>query len=160
MVTAFFIGNGIAGPIIAMTKVMKSLADGDIKTNVPYGNRSDKIGSIAQAVLVFRANAIKDQNLESAIAEEANAIKKIQAKREVFVDEFRVSISGFIDDVASSCDDMGTVATELKDNPEQSSAQSNDALTVSERASANVHTVASAAEQLTSSITEIGRQVH
>lgn len=161
LLMAFLIGNAIAGPIVAMTKVMKSLADGDTKTDVPHGKRTDEIGSMARAVLVFRKNAIENENLAvEKIAQEATALAERQKDRKEFVDEFRGNITGFIENVASSCTQMGAAASQLKDNAEQSSEQSSDALTASERASLNVQTVATAAEELTSSISEIGRQVH
>ncbi|NRA89126.1 MAG: CHASE3 domain-containing protein, partial [Rhizobiales bacterium] len=161
LLIAFIIGNSIANPIIAMTKAMKRLADGDSQTEVPSVGRSDEIGSMAQAVLIFKENAINNQKLEAEKeAQEAETLKKIKHDRENFVGEFRESISGFIENVANSCTDMGGSAKQLKLNAEQSSEQSSDALTASERATLNVQTVAAAAEELTTSISEIGRQVH
>ncbi|MCJ8322612.1 MAG: CHASE3 domain-containing protein [Rhizobiales bacterium] len=158
---AFLIGNGIANPIIAMTKAMKRLADGDNETEVPSVDRTDEIGSMAQAVLIFKEKGIANERMQAEkVLQEEETVRKINEDKEKFVGEFRENISGFIENVASSCTQMGGTAQQLKENAAQSSQQSSEALTASERASLNVQTVATAAEELTSSISEIGRQVH
>ncbi|MET1754188.1 methyl-accepting chemotaxis protein [Novosphingobium sp. RD2P27] len=47
----------VTGPIISMTSLMNRLAEGDHTMDVPNTERSEEIGDMARAVLVFRDNA-------------------------------------------------------------------------------------------------------
>ncbi|MCJ8325118.1 MAG: CHASE3 domain-containing protein, partial [Rhizobiales bacterium] len=66
---AYLIGNGIANPIVAMTKAMKLLAGGDNEVEVPATERKDEIGDMAKAVLVFKQNA--EENIKSEVGKQA-----------------------------------------------------------------------------------------
>lgn len=67
------IGIGVAGitiarsislPVTMMTKVMRKLANGDTLVKIPALGRGDEIGDMAKAVMVFKENAQKQQDLE------------------------------------------------------------------------------------------------
>ncbi len=55
---AFLTARGISRPLVDMTKAMGHLAKGDMETEVPAKGRSDEIGDMAEAVEVFKQNAI------------------------------------------------------------------------------------------------------
>lgn len=64
ILTAFYL-NMIAGkPLIDMTRLMRRLADGDLDVKIPEDKRSDEIGDIARALIVFRENAIERLSTE------------------------------------------------------------------------------------------------
>lgn len=77
------VGRGIALPIKKMTLVMKSLADGKLDEDVPYGDRADEIGSMAGAVQVFKENALRNETLVA----EQGAQKKLSEEREKIAQE-------------------------------------------------------------------------
>jgi methyl-accepting chemotaxis protein len=52
-------------PITGLTTKMQTLASGDLETEVPYADRKDEIGEMANAVLVFKQNAIKVRELNA-----------------------------------------------------------------------------------------------
>jgi methyl-accepting chemotaxis protein len=58
--------RAIAGPVVSMTGAMNQLADGDLECDVPARDRGDEIGRMAQAVEVFKQNAIKVRELNAA----------------------------------------------------------------------------------------------
>lgn len=63
---AVFISRSqLSQPIMTLTEKMKSLADGDLETEVPYADRSDEIGEMAGAVLIFKENALKVRDLNA-----------------------------------------------------------------------------------------------
>jgi len=64
--TALFTARGISRPLVSMTGAMKRLAEGDLECDVPARERGDEIGSMAQAVDVFKQNAIKVRELSAA----------------------------------------------------------------------------------------------
>ncbi|AMJ62179.1 methyl-accepting chemotaxis protein [Bosea sp. PAMC 26642] len=67
LLTAFGYGlirSRVTTPIAHMTKVMKSMADGDLSVAVPYGERQDEIGAMAGALTVFMENGLRVRALE------------------------------------------------------------------------------------------------
>ncbi len=67
----------ISGPIHSMTDLMRRLAEGDLSTVVPDLERRDEIGAMAQAVEVFRNNAIEKAQAEEALRESESTLKAI-----------------------------------------------------------------------------------
>lgn len=64
LMTAFYL-NRIAGkPIVDMTGLMRRLANGDLDVKIPEYRRSDEIGDMARALIVFRENAIERLSAE------------------------------------------------------------------------------------------------
>ncbi|UXT20419.1 HAMP domain-containing protein [Agrobacterium tumefaciens] len=55
---------GIATPITRITSAMRNLASGDTEAQIPFAGRQDEIGAMAEAVEVFRQNAIANGRLE------------------------------------------------------------------------------------------------
>ena len=62
---AILIGRSIAGPIGRMTEAMRRLAHGDLTAEVPGLARKDEVGSMAQAVNIFKANGLKVKTAET-----------------------------------------------------------------------------------------------
>ncbi|UJW77768.1 methyl-accepting chemotaxis protein [Rhizobium sp. SL42] len=65
---------GIANPISRITAAMRNLASGDTASAIPFGGRQDEIGAMAEAVEVFRQNALANARLE----QEANQSRSVQ----------------------------------------------------------------------------------
>ena len=59
VLVGWWLTRSIARPLTEMTAVMKNLADGDVTIAVPGVGRNDEIGRIAEAVQVFKDQAIK-----------------------------------------------------------------------------------------------------
>jgi len=157
---ALMIGRGISKPIGDMTAAMGTLADGQLETEIPAQDYSNELGQMADAVEVFKNNAIRTKEME-AEAEE-NKRKAEQEKRQIMLkmaDDFEASIGGVVNTVSSASTEMQSSAQTLSATAEQTSKQSAAVAAASEEASTNVQTVASASEELSSSISEISRQV-
>ena len=73
--TAFYIGtNQLSRPILKLTDSMKSLASGDLDTEVPFAGRKDEIGEMAAAVEVFKHKSLDVRELnaqENALREKS-----------------------------------------------------------------------------------------
>ena len=63
---SFVTSRSIAVPLVAMTAAMRRLADNDLEAEVPAKQRRDEIGAMAQAVEVFKQNAIKVREMNAA----------------------------------------------------------------------------------------------
>lgn len=67
------LSRGNADPIVRMTDAMTRLAHGDKAVDVPALGRGDEVGRMAEAVEVFKRNAIETERLALAQAEAQTA---------------------------------------------------------------------------------------
>jgi methyl-accepting chemotaxis protein len=150
----------VAKPIVEVTGIMDRLAHGDKSVDVPYREQTDEVGGIAQAVQVFKENALKlDAMTAAQEAQAAQAAAEKTAAMNALADAMQASIKGIAQSVASAATQMHHTASALTGIAQETTAQATSVAAATEQASNNVETVASAAEELTSSIQEIGRQV-
>ena len=69
-------------PLARMTDYMGLLARGDLKTEVPYAGRADELGSMADAVDVFRKSALRNIELEHEAADNRSASEQERERTE------------------------------------------------------------------------------
>ncbi|WP_446746009.1 methyl-accepting chemotaxis protein [Sphingomonas sp. OTU376] len=65
---AFMLGRTIKLPLVAITRRMRGLADGDKDSEIPGLSRGDEIGEMAGALEVFREAAVAKERAEAAKA--------------------------------------------------------------------------------------------
>ena len=159
VLVAWFIGGGIAKPVIAMTTAMSRLAGGDKTIVVPALGRKDEIGQMAEAVEVFKQNALEVDRLAAEQKKEQERKELRQQAIEGYIKGFDESVTGLLRILASAATEMRTTAESMSETAEETSRQSTVVAAASEQASANVQTVASAAEELATSVAEISRRV-
>ncbi len=153
------LGRAIAGPVRALTTAMRALAGGDKSVDVPGTGRRDELGAMAEAVLVFKENMARNDELAAAAKVEQETRNRRAELLGRLTQEFDASASGAIETVSAAARQLQLLAGNMKSKGEQAGHQAGTVASASEEASANVQTVAAAAEELGSSITEIGRQV-
>lgn len=160
VVLAWFMGNSLANPVVAMTSAMERLATGDNEVDIPSLGRGDEIGSMAGAVEVFKENAMERVRLEAA-AEEAEIRaeqEKKQAMRDL-ADKFEATVGDVLKNVTAASSELDATAGSMSQLADRSLSETGAVAAASEQASANVQTVAAASEELSSTIAEITRQV-
>jgi methyl-accepting chemotaxis protein len=160
LVSVYLINRRIATPMTAMTASMRRLADGDTAVAIIGTGRGDEIGAMAQAVQVFKDNAIavaRLQDEQEALKRQAEAEKR-QAL-EALAAGFEASVQGIVAAVSASATEMEKTAEAMSATAEETSRQATVVGGAAEEASTNVETVATASEELSSSISEISRQV-
>lgn len=157
---AALVGRAISRPIVAMTDAMGSLAEGDLETVIPARGRKDEIGEMSIAVQVFKDNAVEKVRLEAeqATRDKNLAEEKHQAQLKL-ADDLENSVKSVIQTIAGAATEMQATAEGMTATAQQAGQQSTAVAGATERASENVQTVAAASEELSSSITEISRQV-
>ena len=69
IVTLVVTRQSVTLPLTRMTRAMSRLAEGDLETNIPNVGRGDELGAMAQAMQVFRDEAIKARDLERQATE-------------------------------------------------------------------------------------------
>lgn len=149
----------IARPIDMVTAAMLRVADGDLAAEVPYTDRSDEVGHLAQALIVFKQNAIEKQQYEAEQQAERRSKEVRVARLEALARSFEAKIRDLVSALSTSATEMETTATSMNATAEQTDLQSSTVASAAEEASANVQTVAAAADELSASISEIGRQI-
>ena len=157
---AWTIGNGISGPITRITGAMRGLAGGDLDSEIQAQDRGDEIGEMAQAVQVFKDNAIRVKEMEAEqAAQEKRAMEEKKQLMNDMADDFQARVGGVVDTVSAAATELQSSAQSMTATSEETSTQAMAVAAASEEASTNVQTVAAAAEELASSISEISRQV-
>jgi methyl-accepting chemotaxis protein len=146
-------------PLKTVTDIMAKLSSGDLNADIPLKVTRNEVGEIVSSVIIFKENMIKAKELEEIEASEVSKRLQRQEAVEEATKKFEESMTGIVSYVSRASSDLQTSAKALLSSAEQTSKQSNAAATASHQASANVQTVASASEELTSSINEISAQV-
>ena len=157
---AYVIGRGISRPIIGMTRTMKDLADDKLDIQVPSTERRDEIGDMAQAVEIFKNNAIEVKKLtedQKRLEEEA----KIDRQRAMnsLAEKFQASIGGMIQNLMGSTEDMKISAEQMKKLSEDGIQSCLTAAVASEESSSNVTSVSGAMEEMNISNNDISSQI-
>ncbi|QUS38729.1 methyl-accepting chemotaxis protein [Tardiphaga alba] len=154
------IARSISRPILAITHAMRELADGNLSIALPQRRGTDEVGQMAQAVEIFKQNAIRVSHFQTE--QDANNARVEQEKRAIFTalaDNFESNVRKVVDHVSSAATEMQHTAQSMSAVVEQCRVQSNEVSDASVSATDNVQTVAAASEELSSSIAEINRQL-
>ena len=157
---AYLVSSTVSKGIGSMTSTMRRLANGETDLTVPYRDLRNEIGEMAQAVEVFRANAVEKIALEEQQKEtERRAEVEKRAAMNKMADGFEAGVGHIVEGVTSAATEMQATAESMSTIAEETSSQATTVASAAEQASANVQTVAAATEELGSSIDEISRQV-
>jgi methyl-accepting chemotaxis protein len=159
IVAVWLVSNRISRPVTVMAEAMHKLAGGALETETPYAGRRDEIGAIAGAVQVFKETAQEAQRLAAERERQRAASEARAHRREELAQAFDAKVTGVLEMVTDSAGKMHATAGAMAATAEETSRQSGAAAAASEQASSHVQTVASATEELASSVGEIGRQV-
>jgi methyl-accepting chemotaxis protein len=159
VLTSILFGRLISRPIVAMTAVMRRLADGDLATEVPAIDRTDEVGQMAQTLLVFRGNSQEARRLQ-ADADKATALKaRRQAAMDRHTQDFGTSAAGVMSSLGQSAEAMRQIASDMSDAAKRTRDRAASAADSAVTSTTNLGAVAAAAEQMSASINEISQQV-
>jgi methyl-accepting chemotaxis protein len=158
---AMFIGvKGLSQPIARLKGVMEAFANRDLTHEVPGIRRGDEIGEMARTVEVFKTNALEVERMR--VEQDTNE-KRAEAQRKAdmhsLADGFEQAVGQIIDTVSSASTQLEASAQSLTRIAASTEQRSNAAASASKVATANVQSVASANEEMGSSVGEIGHQL-
>jgi methyl-accepting chemotaxis protein len=151
--------RGITGPVGKMTDAMARLADGHKTVEISGTESKDEIGAMARAVVVFKQNMIRAEELAANEAQAIEAREHRARLMQELASDFDLEVSDTLTMVKSASTELHATAAAMTATAEESKRQVTVAAAATEQTSANVQTVAASAEELSSSISEIGRQV-
>jgi len=184
----YFFARQIVAKLVSITGAMMKLSEGDLETDIPAKDAADEIGDMAKSLQVFKDNAIEQRRLEAEAREaekqaaerdrverereEARKAEEMERERQEaeakaaraekvtnIIREFEGRISSIMSTLTGSADQLQKTANTLVLTADGTRDLSGEVSVASQEASSNVQTVASAAEELSASISEITRQV-
>jgi methyl-accepting chemotaxis protein len=184
----FVVWRGVVRTLHNIIGAMTRISGGELETDVPYENRSDEIGEVSRAVIVFRENMAdnlrlqedlavreqtaqreKDEAVSDALSgqKEREAQMKKQAElssdrakyMELICRAYEHRISMAMKTLSHASENVQETASSIKGNATQTTKRSQTVSDAAGDATSNVETVAAAAEELSASSQEIARIV-
>ncbi len=149
----------IGRPIRRIAEVLVMLASGQNTLRIPYQDRGDEVGDAARAANTFRDNLVRMHELEASqkrTVEEAARIRREQMHR--LADDFEQAVGAVVKAVSRATGELQGTAKSLTETADMTHQLANSVSAAATEASKNVRSVATASDQLTLSIAEIGQQ--
>ena len=150
----------IVPPLHRIIEVTHALREGDLDQAVPYRQRKDEIGDLAQALATFQQTARDKITLEH---EQQEQKQRAEAERRQALNamarNFENQVGGVVRSVVSSVTQLRSSSQSMAETARAASSQISTVAQAAKQASDNVSIVAEATEQLAGSITDIAHQV-
>ena len=151
-----FLTRGISNPILTLADSMRQLAAGHTRLSIPSTKRSDEIGEMARAVLIFQQQALNveqltvEQELQSRQRAEdrlrTEAEKELQ--RQKSEDDRRLALSEMAGHIEGDASAVHTAAQEIEEAVDGQAA-------IASEMSSSVAEITSTMEELSSSSTQV-----
>src|ERR1700756_4220678 len=154
LLVAFLIARGIILPLAGLTAGMKELAGGNFGVILPGLDRKDEVGDMAQAVETFKVKAEEKarDEAETKIKQDEVLARQRKAEMAKMADDFEGAVGRIVSTVSSASSQLEASAGTLTATAARSQELTTAVAAASEEASTNVQSVASATEELTSSV--------
>jgi methyl-accepting chemotaxis protein len=157
---AIYLTRDIRNGIGSILTPMGRLTDGDLSVEIPHQGEATEIGKIAGALQVFKeALVAKKASDDAANADVATNAAHAQRIRTA-TGHFEVMIGELVQSLGSASTELETSATTMTKTSDLTMSLSDSAAAASRTVTENIQAVAAATEEITSSVNEIGRQVH
>ena len=127
LAVSMLVARGITRPLQRMTGTMKDLAGGKLDVEVPGIGRHDEIGEMAEAVEVFKSNAVARLELEAEQKEaETRAAARRKADMHKLADDFEGAVGEIIETVSSASTELEASAGTLSSTAERARGTRDD----------------------------------
>ncbi len=185
---SYKIAYSITGPLKGIQKSMAQLSNGNLDAEIPYVDFGSEIGAMANDVLNFQNNAIKNKKLEQEAREAEEAQRQLEreaeesenrlreeklahdrkeieqreertAKMEALIKSFDHNISSALQVISSTSTQLIGSSGSMAGIAEQTGSSSTTAASAAEISTSNINTVAAASEEMSASVSEISRQL-
>jgi methyl-accepting chemotaxis protein len=158
-VVGFSVVRGVSQCVAAIVTPMQAFTRGDLTAEVPHRGEATEIGSMADALQIFKEALIAKRAADEAAAREAEEKIARGQRIDAATRDFESAIGEIVDTVSSASIELEASAGTLTATAGRAQELTSIVASASEEASSNVQSVASATEEMSSSITEISRQV-
>jgi methyl-accepting chemotaxis protein len=169
-VIARMIGGEMHHSISSLSSTMRSLADGDLETEVGFENRADEIGEMAKATATFKETAIQMERLreeekerESLLAEEREKTHQatLERHREThqLVEAFEAQVADILDVFQTQFDSLNKISHEMSGLAGDARDQNADISQASQTTTSKVGDAAESVDDMAASIAQIAMKV-
>jgi methyl-accepting chemotaxis protein len=159
MLVATLVVRWITTPLARLTDGMKELADGNFGVVLPGLRRKDEVGQMAQAVEAFKVKAEQKARSEAEVQKVGqDAMARRQEEIDQLIGFFGRSMGGSFKSLSVTSANMSRTSTSLESAAQTTGSHAVLVLGEVGQTSLNIQTVAAASQQLSASISEIGRQ--
>ena len=145
---------GISRPMMRLNGALGEMAGGNLDVVIPGAGRGDEIGDLAKTVTVIRENAEQKarDEADAKIRQDQIAAQQRKADMIKLADNFETAVGEIVETVSSASTELEASAGTLTTTAERAQELTTMVAAASEEASTNVQSVASATEELSSSI--------
>ena len=150
---------GVAQPLARVCRAAEAVAAGNTQEIIPDRDRNDEIGALARTIAHLQDTLRKNQELDRSLTEQRESRGRRREARSVDLNRFVAEIESTLAELGRISDAMIFSATALTGAADTASTRTAGAAAASSEASANVRDIASAADELAASVSEIDRQV-
>jgi methyl-accepting chemotaxis protein len=156
---AILIVRDISHGIGSVLAPMRALAGGNLDVEIPHQGERTEIGQIAGTLQVFKAALIAKKAADAAATEDAGAkLKRAEAMNSV-TRNFEAMVGEMIGSLSSASTEMEATAAALTATADTTRQLSTSTANASHEVSESIQSTAAATEEITSSVSEISRQV-
>ena len=148
----------VIGPLHAMRDAMLKVASGDLTVETGYAQRGDEIGALANALEIFKQQAVDKRRIEEQERERNVGAASRQKAIEAYVADFESQVRRTLDQLNAASNGMRGTSADLSEVSSQTNSRVKVAEKASGEASVSVESVASASQELSASIDDISRQ--
>ncbi|CCG08717.1 methyl-accepting chemotaxis protein [Pararhodospirillum photometricum] len=149
----------VSAPLAALAATVGRIAEGARGQAIPYAERSDEIGVLAQSLRVLQDKSAEADRLGREKAVHQGRQEQRAQALDKLTEGFETTVSGVLRQVSVAAEALTGTAGSLQVSVEQTNRQAGQVSEAAGSASVTVETVAEAAGELAASISEIGRQV-
>jgi methyl-accepting chemotaxis protein len=146
-------------PLKAIGEAMREVAGGDLSVAVPFADRRDEIGVLAGSLETFKQGAIEKARIEDQQRAQDSRAAQRQQTVEGHLGRFESRIRDTLATLRAASEKMRATSEGMSEVSDETNAQVRLAATASGAASTHVQSVAAASEELSTSISDISRQV-
>ena len=159
VISIFVVRRNIARPLAEIIRGLRAVGQGDYSYTVRVRSK-DEFGEVALAYEDFKGALIRSRELEQEQAEqEKRAAEERRAALIEMMEKFESAVGGVINTVSSASQELDATALAMEGLATENQAQASSAASSVEQTSANVSTVAAAAEEMCASMDEINTQM-
>ncbi len=146
-------------PLARLRTRMDGLAHGDLHAEIAGQNRSDEIGSMAQALDIFRQNAIKVAEMDNEkAASEARMVAERRQIAERVAEEFESKVATMIVSVENMLGELGGSAKSMIAAARSTKTNAQNAAQSAETAASQVISIAAASDEMAASSRDVSGQ--
>ena len=157
---SWLIASDVLAALDRLKGRMQSIAGGSIDQPVEETERGDEIGRMAETLEVLRQTSMTARTLQAEqIASKQQGENEKRQALIALADRFDASVGQLVGLMASGSNELETTAQSMTGTAQSTNQRANIVDLAAAEASARVQTVATAAEELSTSISEISRQV-